>query len=696
MTTKPIRIMSINIEGLTSTKELILSSIIKNSNIDILAMQETHRSNGSRKPRIEGMKLVADRPHEKYGSAILVKENMAVLNVWKNDEDDIEILTADTGKCIVSSVYKPPNEKFEWKSHPSTDKSQARIVIGDFNSHSVNWGYAENDADGELVEKWADEQRLHLIYDAKLPASFNSGRWKRGYNPDNIFVSERIAHLCYKQVADPIPHTQHRPIICEIRAAINPILNSNPPPRFNFKKANWKKFKQRLDMEVAEIIPVPENYELFNAAVKKVSKECIPRGARKKYNPGMKPHLQTRYMEYVDKFNSDPFDEDTIKMGHELALEVAESRQKDWQEVVENLDFSKDSRKAWGLLKKINGEKAQQSNFAPVTANQVAHQLLLNGKTERRKNRKSTKLERTYTAEEENFATPITNREITAAIKVAKKRKAAGVDKMYVEQIKNFGPVTIKWIQEMYNVCVNTLKIPKMWRQAHVIALQKPGKALDDPKSYRPISLLCHLYEIFERVILNRMKDKIDSHLIRQQAGFRPGKSCTRQVLNLTQHIEDGFETRKVTGVVFVDLTAAFDTVCHRTLRNKVYELTKDFKFTEVIGMLLKDRRFYVTLNGKDSSWRQQKNGLPQGSELSPTLFNIYTNDQPIGPDTRHFLYADDLALAAQHETFVAVEDTLNQEIERLDEYYRSNHLKPNPSKTETCSFHLRSREAKR
>lgn len=52
------RIMSINIEGLAQTKELILSSLIKTNNIDILALQETHRSDGSRKPKIEGIKLL--------------------------------------------------------------------------------------------------------------------------------------------------------------------------------------------------------------------------------------------------------------------------------------------------------------------------------------------------------------------------------------------------------------------------------------------------------------------------------------------------------------------------------------------------------------------------------------------------------------------------------------------------------------
>ena len=55
----------------------------------------------------------------------------------------------------------------------------------------------------------------------------------------------------------------------------------------------------------------------------------------------------------------------------------------------------------------------------------------------------------------------------------------------------------------------------------------------------------------------------IETMIIDLQAGFRPGKSTTGQLLNLTQHIEDGYERCVVTGTVFVDLSAAYDTISH-------------------------------------------------------------------------------------------------------------------------------------
>ena len=119
-------------------------------------------------------------------------------------------------------------------------------------------------------------------------------------------------------------------------------------------------------------------------------------------------------------------------------------------------------------------------------------------------------------------------------------------------------------------------------------------------------------------MILNRIAPVIEQHLIKEQAGFRSGKSCTSHLLNITQHIEDGYKEGMITGTAFVDLSAAYDTVNHRLLIYKLYNTTLDSQLCRVIQNLLSDRIFYVELNNERSRWRIQKNGLPQGSVLSP------------------------------------------------------------------------------
>ena len=67
--------------------------------------------------------------------------------------------------------------------------------------------------------------------------------------------------------------------------------------------------------------------------------------------------------------------------------------------------------------------------------------------------------------------------------------------------------------------------------------------------------------QLYKRMILNTIAQTIELRLIKQQAGFRPGKSCTSQLLNITQHIEDGYQESMIPGIVLVDLSDAYDTV---------------------------------------------------------------------------------------------------------------------------------------
>ena len=77
-----------------------------------------------------------------------------------------------------------------------------------------------------------------------------------------------------------------------------------------------------------------------------------------------------------------------------------------------------------------------------------------------------------------------------------------------------------------------------------------------------------------------------------------------------------------------------------------------------------------------------------------PRLKN--TNDQPIHPDTRSFICADDLCIASQGNDFNTIEASLTSALSTMTTYYDKNQLRANPSKTQVCAFHLRNREAKR
>ena len=111
---------------------------------------------------------------------------------------------------------------------------------------------------------------------------------------------------------------------------------------------------------------------------------------------------------------------------------------------------------------------------------------------------------------------------------------------------------------------------------------------------------------------------------------------------------------------------------------------------------ILANRRFVLkTSDGQSSRPRQLRNGVPQGSVLSPLLFNIYISDIPL-TTSRQYGYADDLALLHSDRAWSNVENTLTADMSLIAKYLRTWRLKLSMAKTTATAFHLNTKEANR
>ena len=210
--------------------------------------------------------------------------------------------------------------------------------------------------------------------------------------------------------------------------------------------------------------------------------------------------------------------------------------------MVRSIDFSHSSRKAWSILINLTGRSRHSPRHCPVSADTIASQLVRNARYEA-VDRKSSRLVsqevsdlwRATTPDAVNISDTFPYRECTAALQNLKPGKTPGPYFIWSclcsMLILHAGAALKSWLRDFFSLCLRRLKSPKIWRRVLVVAIPKPTKPVGDPKSYRPISLLCVPYDILERLIYARIEPLIDPLLPKEQAGFRRGKSTVDQVV---------------------------------------------------------------------------------------------------------------------------------------------------------------------
>ena len=137
----------------------------------------------------------------------------------------------------------------------------------------------------------------------------------------------------------------------------------------------------------------------------------------------------------------------------------------------------------------------------------------------------------------------------------------------------------------------------------------------------------------------------------KDQYGFRPTHSTTSALLQLITDFETDLNQRKPphrTLCVTIDLTAAFDTVSHDILISKIAGSSLPPAITRWLSCYMRGRQVATSFRGIKSCTRIVRTGIPQGSKLSPSLFNYYTADMPRPtPPVNRVCYADEITVWA-------------------------------------------------
>ena len=165
----------------------------------------------------------------------------------------------------------------------------------------------------------------------------------------------------------------------------------------------------------------------------------------------------------------------------------------------------------------------------------------------------------------QTFTTDLVRR----AINSCRNSKAFGPDKLNIFHLKHLGFRVIEYITALFNLSVPTCQIPAIWTPSLIIPIPKPGKDTSVRTSYQPILLPSRE----STRVSDSSHYQYISPICSRPNSFRPDHFTTSALLQMTTYIAIGFNQRKQpdrTICVAVDLSAAFDTVCHNNMLSKI------------------------------------------------------------------------------------------------------------------------------
>ena len=163
------------------------------------------------------------------------------------------------------------------------------------------------------------------------------------------------------------------------------------------------------------------------------------------------PCLNEESLNMLDKYKTlyrkDPFAEDTITVREQLMASMTQERQRQWVVTIESTDMSRNSKKAWNLIRKLNNNPAiPKYQHYPVTANQVANQFLVNGQTKGKKAPRVKFKKNRKQNMEPNLTLPFKAQEFSNGIAAPKNGKAIGLDGIFTKELKYFGQQAKKMV----------------------------------------------------------------------------------------------------------------------------------------------------------------------------------------------------------------------------------------------------------
>ena len=704
MTSKTCKILNWNADGLNKTVgELIW--FLNQYKIDIAIITET-KLVPNNKIKVRNYNIIRkDRNNNGGGVAILIKQNInfVELNSVNCVIENIPIKLANG--VIIVGCYAPPNVRL---SNATLDtllgQGNRTLLIGDFNCRHTTWNNFTSNRNGRLLYNYINDGNVQLL----CPGTHT-------HFPYNGTRSSCIDFVLNKNVNNfPEPYvleelsSDHLPVICEWHTGK---LEESKQTTKIYKNVDWRRFRTTLN-EATTINNNIQSIASLESEVQQITENIQTAGDEIAQKVILKPQedrlpaeilnlikfrnkIRKRYQRYRQRNEARRL----VALTHAIREKIYAHKNRAWKGVLQGL--STDDKSLWKLTKRLRKQFVKIPSFLNndvQTNKQKADTLAVHlaeictpdpNITQEQVNIQTT----AEALMAQKYPIPPTvlprilvkPKELRKIIQNLPNNKAPGEDSIPNILLKNLPRKTFIQLSYITNAIIQLQHFPAKWKNAVVIPILKPSKNPKNPDSYRPISLLNSMSKVVEKAISNKISSlDLLQRIPKEQFGFRADHSTTLAVARVVQTSLNKINQGQNTILLSLDIKRAFDKVWLKGLIYKLYTYHNFPLFLiSLISSYISERTLQVRVESSLSDRKTLKAGVPQGTVLSPGLFNLYLADIPEYCQTGISTYADDTLIFAHSHHAEVAKRHIEGHLRSLIPYFSQWKLQINAEKTE-------------
>jgi len=662
------------------------------------------------------------RVGEKRGLLIAVSKEF--VSEWAPTSDEINMgdgietqsvrVYGSKGHLTIHNVY------VHHESSPSSISLDLpngnHVIAGDFNARHEEWEPNECD----MIKSPRGKSLHNQILNAKHLVLANQSKVAttiHGTTPSLVLVSAELAASTDWSVLEGSPAMPHMPTITSIQFEC-PSKYPDFKPRFLYRNADWEKLECLTEVGIAhDNLPLGLESRLTAFVDKSMTSasEAIPQTKRHdKVAPWdcwwfthecklAKSRLHKAVKSFMNKITPRA---ELRRIRAETIAVYTKAKSEEWNKICQDIDLKSSLSSQWRRLRWLyNGGQSPKQTLLldPQTrANEsisffAERTKLANLNFVARRLQEELQTKREILINEsimtsDIFDTPYSRQELDQALNPAKNSKPGNDDISFLI-LSHLGNGMRNELLAIINQSWELKRLPAQWKLVPIIPIPKK-----EPGEYRPIALLSCICKVMERMVLARLKSRVGP-FHEGLVGGVSGRGTTDAIATVAKLAADA--RHKCSGpntncyAVFIDFEKAFE-LANSSAILQVLASDKGVNGNMLAWLkdYLSDRKGYTIVQGVESEPIHLENGTPQGSVLSPFLFNVLIDkllrliESELGPEVFQKLtviaYADDIALISNHSLGPAL---MNKGVYMLETASNILGLKVNVSKTKAMTW---------